>query len=710
MKKKIKLSKIHCAGCAEALEEKINEIEEVESASVDFVSKTIEYNTKSTDDQELREKIIGVVKKFDSSLKVVDTTEEEKQEKRERVEKILSVVKIALCIAFLIAAIFVPANILWLKISLFVLSYIFVAYEVVFSALINLFKGKVLDENFLMSIATIGAFALGEYVEAVAVMLFYSIGEFFEGLAVDKSKKRIKSLLSVKAEVANLVTGDGEIVVDVKDVQVGSTIRIKPGEKVPLDSIILEGNSYLNTAALTGESREVFAKEGDEILSGSINGEGVLLAKVLKGEEDSAATKIVKLVENANKSKAKTEKFITKFSKIYTPIVVGLAVLLAVVPLIFGEPFAPWLYRALVFLVVSCPCALVLSIPLGYFAGLGSSARRGVLVKGATYLETLAAAKAVAFDKTGTLTSGEFEIREIFATEDSSEEEVLELIAYGESFSNHKIAKSIVSAYKKTINTAWVEGYREIAGKGIVATLFYEECFIGNADLLRENNIEFSEAAQSGTVVYLAKSGKYLGYVLLSDTIKPESADAVLALKDAGILAVCMLSGDSEEEAKRVASELKLDSYFAGLLPEEKIAKIEELKKQGKVIFVGDGINDAPALASSDVGVSMGELGSDAAIEASDVVIVSDKPNKLADAIVVAKKTRRITLENIVFILLIKVAVLVLSALGISGMWLAIFADVGICLLAVLNSLRALHFPKSWRKKRGTKLEKEKRA
>lgn len=709
MKKQIKLSRIHCAGCAEALEQKINEIEEVESASIDFSTKTIIYEAgrRHGQEKEIRDKIIDVVKKFDHTIQIVEE-DDEKQAKKEKIHKIIDISKIFVCIALAVVGFVLPEKIMWLKITPYVLAYLCVGYEVLISAFLNLFKGKLLDENFLMTVATIGAFAVQEYVDAIAVMLFYSIGEFLEGVAVEKSKKRIKSLLLVKAETANVVTSEGEQTVDVSLVKEGATIRIKAGEKVPLDCVVLEGSSYLNTSAVTGESKELFVENGAEILSGSINGEGVILCRVIRAEEDSTMTKIIKLVENANKNKAKTERFITKFAKIYTPIVVGLAVLLACIPPIFGQPFNVWLYRALTFLVVSCPCALILSIPLGYFAGLGSSARKGVLIKGATHLETLAKADTVIFDKTGTLTYGDFEVSEIYATEDSSKEEVLELIAYAESFSNHRIAKSIVKAYQKDINTAWVEEYKEIAGKGVKCTLFNEECIVGNASLLKENGIVFEEADKPGTVIYIAKSGTYLGYVLIVDKEKEDSGLAIKMLKENGIKTVCMFTGDNEKVASAVSKDLGIDKTFAGLLPEQKVEKISAIENAKTVVFVGDGINDAPALATASVGVSMGGVGSDAAIETADVVLMTDNPKQLVDAVKIAKKTRKITMENIVFIMAIKVAVLALSAFGLASMWLAIFADVGVCLLAVLNSLRVLILPKDKTIKNEKKTKKQK--
>lgn len=701
MKKQIKLSRIHCAGCAEALEQKINEIEGVQNALIDFASKTITYEiSHNTKDEDVRENIISSVKKFDHTIQIVDDSNQESQAKKEQIKRCWDIAKIFICIAFLIAGLCVPESLNVLKISFFVVAYIVVGYEVLLSAVLNLFRGKIFDENFLMSVATIGAFAICEFVEAIAVMLFYSVGEFLEGLAVDKSKKRIRSLLLIKAETANLIVGDEEQSVPVSRVKEGSIIRIKPGEKVPLDSLVLEGTSYLNTSAVTGESKELFVRPGAEILSGAINVDGMLLCKVLRDENDSTVTKIINLVENANKNKAKTEKFITKFSKIYTPIVVVCAVLLAVIPVLFGLEFKVWLYRALTFLVVSCPCALVLSIPLGYFAGLGSSARKGVLIKGASHLENLAKSDTVVFDKTGTLTYGEFEVSKIYATQDSSEEEVLELVAYAESFSNHRIAKSIVCAYNKSINTAWVSNYKEVAGEGVLVELFNEPCVVGNATLLKENGIEFSPVDDAGTIVYLAKSGVYLGFVLISDKIKEDSKIAIEQLKENGIKNVCMFTGDNSHIAETVASGLGIDTCYSELLPKQKVERLAELKNANNVVFVGDGINDAPALATATVGVSMGGVGSDSAIETSDIVLMTDNPLQLVDAVKIAKKTRRIITENIVFIMLIKIAVLVLSAFGVSGMWLAIFADVGVCLLAVLNSLRILITPKNEKRNR----------
>lgn len=700
MKKEIQLSRIHCVGCAINLEDKVREVEGVISAEVDFTTRKVIIEADAKEIKNVAKSVEKCITDFDHSIKIVDTTEKEKAEKRERFLRWLNIAKVIFAAALTITAYFLPSKIEWLKITLYLLAYLSVGLEVLFSAVQNIIRGKMLDENFLMSVATIGALCLKQWIEAIAVMFLYSIGEILQQLAVGKSRKRVQSLLKIKAECANKVEEGKEIVVSLDSLLAGDIIRIKPGEKVPLDCVIIEGQSYLNTAAITGESKEKFVKEEDEILSGCINGEGVLLAKVIRTERESTVTKIVEMVEMATKTKAKTEKFITRFAKIYTPIVVGAAVLLAVIPWLCGQVFSEWLYRALTFLVVSCPCALVISIPLSYFAGLGAAAHHGVLVKGATYLETLAKVNTVAFDKTGTLTEGNFEVDKVFAKRGITQKEVLELVAYAESFSNHRIAKSIVAAFNKPINTAWVSDYKEYAGLGVEATLFGEPCVVGNAELLKEKGIGFDQAKEVGTIVYLAKSGKYMGYVCVSDKIKDDSYNVVKELKECGVKNVAMFTGDNPEVAKSVAEKLNLDSYYAGLMPDGKVEALNNMKKDGVVAFVGDGINDAPALASSDVGISMGGIGSDVAIEASDVVLMNDQPTKIKDAIKIAKKTQRVVYENVTAIITIKAVVLVLSALGISGMWLAIFADVGLSLLAVLNSLKAMVYKDKKNKKK----------
>ena len=595
MKKLIKLTRIHCAGCAVNLEDKIKEIEGVQNASIDFLTKTVTVDISSKNAKEVLENVKNTIISFDSSIKIVDTSQEEKQERREKVKKIIDIVRVAVALLLAVSAIFAPIN--WLKISMFVVSYLAVAYEIIFLAFYNIFKGKMLDENFLMTIATIGAFVLVEYIEAIAVVFLYTIGEFLEKLAVEKSRRRVKSLISIKADVANLVTDFEETQVSLDVIKKNDIIRIKAGEKVPLDCVVIEGKSSLNTSAITGESKEVFVGEGDELLSGSINIDGVLLCRVLKTEKESTVTKIIEMVETATKNKASTEKFITKFAKWYTPIVVFCAICLAFIPWACGESIAVWGYRALTFLVVSCPCALVISIPLGYFAGIGASARKGILVKGASYIDLLAGVDNVIFDKTGTLTYGDFEVSHIHAEENSSPEEVLELIAYAESFSNHRIAKSIVKKYNKSINTAWVNDYKEVAGLGVEVELFNEECLVGNAKLLEKHQIKFTQAKEIGTVVYIAKSQEFLGYIIVEDKIKEDSYSAVSALKNVGVHTISMFTGDNEEIAKKVSGELGIDKYYSGLMPEGKVEMLKELSGHKQIAFVGDGINDAPVLS-----------------------------------------------------------------------------------------------------------------
>jgi len=687
MRKEIRLSRIHCAGCAVNLEDKIMEIDGVESVSIDFEKKIVKVNVKSSD---VIKQIENCITKFDGSIKIIEESDAEKQEKRDKIKKIVDLCRIALSLMLALVGYILSDKMEWLKISLYIFAYVIIACEVVYVAFRNIIKGKMLDENFLMFIATVGALVLSEFIEAIAVMLLYMIGEVLEGIAVDSSRRKVKSLLDIKPNNATIVKDSGDLLVPVGIVKVNEIIRIKPGERIPLDCEVIDGKSSVNTATVTGESKEIFVKSGDQILSGCINIDGVLTCKVLKNEKDSTVTKIVELVERATNNKAKTEKFITKFAKWYTPIVVGIAIALALFPPLFGLDLKTWIYRALVFLVVSCPCALVISVPLGYFAGIGAAARKGILVKGASFIDALAKVDTVVFDKTGTLTYGDFEVSYVHAEENSTKEEVLELIAYAESFSNHRIAKSIVKKYDKSINTAWVDNYKELAGLGVSVTLFNEDCLVGNAELMKENCIDFNPAKEVGTVVYLAKSGEYMGYVIVSDKIKEDSYNAVSALKSVGVETISMFTGDNEDVAKLVAKDLGLNTYYAGLLPDGKVEKLKELTANGKTAFVGDGINDAPVLASVDVGVSMGGVASDIAIEASDVVLMTDKPSQLSDAIQISKKTKSIILENIIFILVTKIVVMVLSAFGYSGMWLAIFADVGVCLLCVLNSLRAM--------------------
>ena len=577
---------------------------------------------------------------------------------------------------------------------LFIISYLIVGYDIILKALRNITRGKVFDENFLMTIATIGAFFIGEFPEAVAVMLFYQVGELFQSYAVDKSRKSVASLMDIRPDYANVYRNEEINKVNPNDVNIGEIILIKPGEKIPLDGIVVEGNSLLNTLALTGESMPKSVTDGDEVLSGCINNEGILKVKVTKKFGESTVSKILDLVENASSRKSKSENFISKFAKYYTPIVVIIAILLAFIPpLILDSNFKTWIYRALSFLVVSCPCALVISIPLSFFGGIGASSKIGVLVKGSNYLEALANTEIVVCDKTGTLTKGIFKVQKINAI-DYSKEDLLRYTSYAENYSNHPIALSIKEAYGKDINEKLVTKTKEIKGKGVIAKVDSKEVLVGNEKLMEEYNVDYKKSNSIGTIIYIAIDKKYAGSIIISDKIKDDVYKAVKEFRENNVKKIVMLTGDREEISKNVSKELKLDNYYAELLPQDKVKKLETLMQEksidGKLVFIGDGINDAPVLALSDIGVAMGGLGSDAAIEAADIVIMTDEPSKLANAIKISKKTMQIVKENIVFAITVKILVLLLSALGATTLWCAVFADVGVSVIAIINALRIL--------------------
>lgn len=598
--------------------------------------------------------------------------------------------------AVLATAVLLNLNNEWLQIALFIISYIIVGGDVVKRAVKNIFKGQVFDENFLMSIATIGAFFIGEYPEGVAVMLFYQVGELFQSYAVGKSRKSIASLMDIRPDYANVKKGDELIKVDPDEVQIGDIIVIKAGEKIPLDGKVIEGSSMIDTSALTGESVPREVEVGSDILSGCININGVITAEVTKEFGESTVSKILDLVENASSKKSNSEQFITKFARYYTPVVVIIAVFLAIIPplVIDGATFSDWIYRALAFLVVSCPCALVISIPLSFFGGIGGASKKGVLVKGSNYLEALAETEIVVFDKTGTLTKGVFNVQEIHP-EGVSKEEILELTAYVESYSNHPISHSLKRAYSKEIDNGRISDVEEISGHGVIATVDGKKVMAGNIKLMKMMDIPYFKGELIGTVVHVAVNNKYIGYIVIADEIKEDSVQAIKELKEANIKQTVMLTGDNKSVGSKVAQELGLDKVYAELLPADKVEKLEELfsqkSKKGKLAFVGDGINDAPVLARADIGIAMGGLGSDAAIEAADIVIMTDEPSKIATAMKISKKTLKIAHQNIVFAIGIKIIVLILSAFGITTMWAAIFADVGVTIIAVLNAFRALN-------------------
>ena len=594
-----------------------------------------------------------------------------------------------------VSAMFVKPNIEWIQPAMFAVSYLVVGGDVVIRAVKNIARGQVFDENFLMGIATIGAFCIGKYPEGVEVMLFYQIGELFQSYAVDESRKSIASLMDIRPDYANVKKGEELVKTDPDEVNIGDIIVIKAGERIPLDSKVIEGNSMIDTSALTGESVPREVGVGCELLSGCININGVITAEVTKEFGESTVSKILDLVENASSKKSTSEQFITRFAKYYTPIVVIIAVILAVVPplVINGATFSDWLFRALTFLVVSCPCALVISIPLSFFGGIGGASRSGILVKGSNYLEALAQTEIVVFDKTGTLTKGVFNVQEVYA-KGISKEGLLELTAYAESYSNHPISLSLKRAYGKEIDNERISDVEEISGHGVSAIIDGKRIFAGNSRLMEKMGVPCYKGDLIGTVVHTAVDNQYAGYIVIADEIKEDSKQAIRNLKAANIKRIVMLTGDNKNVGEKVAKDLGLDKVYAELLPADKVEKLEELfsekSAKGKLAFVGDGINDAPVLARADIGIAMGGLGSDAAIEAADIVIMTDEPSKIATAIKISKKTLRIAHENIVFAIGVKVIVLLLSTFGLASMQAAIFADVGVTIIAILNAFRAL--------------------
>lgn len=580
------------------------------------------------------------------------------------------------------------------RLIIFLIAYIIIGRDILIRAAKNIRNGQIFDENFLMSIATIGAFLVGEYPEGVAVMLFYQVGELFQSYAVDKSRNSITELMDIYPEYANVKRGDTIEEVDPDEVEIDDIIVIKPGEKVPLDCVIINGNTTLDTKALTGESIPREAAVGDALISGCININGVVEARVTKEFGESTVTKILDLVENASSKKAEAENFITKFAKYYTPVVVICAVALAFIPPLFVGDFGTWVYRALSFLVISCPCALVISIPLSFFGGLGGASKCGVLIKGSNYLEALAKTEIVVFDKTGTLTKGTFNVKEIKNNKNYNDKELIRLAAYAESYSNHPISAALKAAYGEEIDNKLITDTEEIAGHGIKAVVDGKCIYAGNVKLMKSINVEFENIAAAGTVVHMAIDGSYEGCIIISDTIKTDSKKAVDELKHLSVKQLVMLTGDSKQAGEAVAGELGLDKVYTELLPADKVEKVEELFRQkseaGKLVFVGDGINDAPVLARADIGIAMGGLGSDAAIEAADIVILTDEPSKIAKVMNISKKTLGIVKQNIVFAIGVKVLVLVLAAFGMATMWAAVFADVGVSAIAIINAMRAL--------------------
>ncbi len=704
-KKTLILMGLDCANCAAKIENQVRNISGVRTSTVDFVGKKLIIEAGSNHEmRRIVEEATTIVNKLEPDVKVINSDEVDKSnskvdEAHEENGNKKEMIKLAVGggLFALGAALNLPN---WAELAVFLVAYLIVGGEILVRAFKNILRGQVFDENFLMAIATIGAFLIGEFPEGVAVMLFYQVGELFQSVAVNRSRKSISSLMDIRPDFANLKVGDEERKVSPEEVAIGDIIIVKPGEKVPLDGKVIEGTSMMDTSALTGESVPREVEPGNDVLSGFINKNGVLTIEVAKEFGESTVSKILDLVQNASSRKAETENFITKFARYYTPVVVITALVIALVPPMFvdGATFADWIYRALVFLVISCPCALVISIPLGFFGGIGGASKKGVLIKGSNYLEALNNVETVVFDKTGTLTKGVFEVTEIKAENNFSKEELLEIAAHAESYSNHPIGLSILKAYGGEIDKNNIESYDEISGHGTKVKVLGKEVLAGNIKLMKKENISYSEVNSVGTVVHLAVDGKYAGYIVISDEVKEDSKGAIQELKALGVKKTVMLTGDAKSVGEKVGKDLGLDEVYSELLPTDKVEKLEKLDKEksakGKLIFVGDGINDAPVLARADIGIAMGGLGSDAAIEAADIVIMTDEPSKIADAIKIAKRTKKIVWQNIIFALGIKAVFLILGAFGIATMWEAVFADVGVSVIAILNAMRVMKVDK----------------
>lgn len=690
---KLILEGLDCSNCALKIENELKDSIKIKNVTFNFATQTLTFDKKNGEtDIQIIEFIEGVVHKFEPHVNVVVPDDKRDTSKIDY--------NINLLARFLVSLILFGSTFLFnynenIQIAVLLTSYVIIGYDIILRAVKNIFNKQLFDENFLMTIATFGAIFLGEFHEANAVMLFYQFGEYLQGLAVNKSRNSISSLMDIKPTIAHLKDNFDVKTINPDELKINDIIIVKPGEKVPVDGEVIMGESFVDTVALTGESVPRKFKTGDKILSGSINKDSLLTIRVEKRFKDSTVAKILDLVEHASAKKAPTEKFITKFSRYYTPFVVYFAISLTLVPtIIFKQPFNTWFYRSLIFLVVSCPCALVVSIPLGFFSGIGVFSKNGILVKGGNFLEALTTIDSIVFDKTGTLTEGVFEVNKYESFNGHDNNTLLEYAALAESFSNHPIGKSIVNKYvsefNKPIDNSKISTHTEISGKGISVELDNKKLLVGNHKLMDSYNITFKEINSPATLVHVALDNKYMGYLTLSDKIKPGVKKSIDNLKNIYKKEIFMLTGDNDKIAKNVANELGIDNYYSNLLPNEKVEKINEIMKNGKTIFVGDGINDAPVLKTSDVGVAMGGLGSDAAIEASDMVLMTDEISKLEDSFIISKATKKIVFQNIVFAIGIKFIVLALGAIGYASMNLAIFADVGVALLAILNALRIL--------------------
>lgn len=694
---KLQLKGLDCAHCAAKIEQSANEIDYVKNAAINLWKQEMEITAEEgISALEILKAVTKITHDYEPDVEVCFSTDTQKRTQKEQTSDFQKGLKKTLLRFGAGIILFLAAELTkgQLSYGLFLICYILFGYDVLWTAISNIKKGQMFDENFLMSVSTIGAICLGEMAEAVFVMLFYQIGETFQSYAVDRSRKSIAGLMDIRPDYANLAVGEDTKKIDPSHVSVGEYIIVKPGEKVPLDGIVTEGEAQLDTSALTGESLPKNVSVGENVYSGSLNLNGLLKIQVTKAFGESTVVKILEMVENATAKKSKTEQFITKFAKVYTPFVVCAAVLLALLPpLLTGEPFSLWISRALIFLVISCPCALVLSVPLGFFSGIGEASKRGILVKGSNYIHALKDVDTVVFDKTGTLTKGIFEVVQIHTAKQNTEKDVLTLAANAEKSSNHPIAKSITKYYEAKYGhlTEEVKAYQEMGGHGVCCVIAGKRVLAGNEKLMKQFSIDYVPYEGAGSVVYVAEEKDFVGSIVVADTIKEESKGAIKQLKALGVKNTVMLTGDNTITAQKVSKELEIDAYYAQLLPQNKVEILEKLlnkKENANVIFVGDGINDAPVLARADIGVAMGGMGSDAAIEAADVVIMNDDIAKIADGMIIARNTNRIVNENIVFALGVKAIVLVLGALGIATMWLAVFADVGVAFIAILNSMR----------------------
>lgn len=694
MKQEYILDGLDCSNCAQKIENGVKGIKGIDGCAVNFAASTLTVSAGGKEEQWVANKVEKKVKSIDPHVTVRQKHKKKSAEDGYRNRMINMLIRMAVAVILGAAAYVVHSG--TIEFFLFLAAYLIIGGDIVIRAIKNISRGQVFDEHFLMALATIGAFLIKQYPEGVAVMLFYQIGELFQGAAVSRSRKSISALMDIRPDYANVKTENGIELVSPEDVKIGDIIVVNPGESIPLDGKVVQGSAMVDTSALTGESVPRKASEGQDVMSGFINQNGVLHIGVTKGYQESAVSKILDLVQNASSRKARTENFITKFAKYYTPAVVIIAVLLAFVPplVIPGAALSDWVYRALIFLVISCPCALVVSIPLGFFGGIGAASKAGVLVKGSNYLEALNQVKYAVFDKTGTLTKGSFEVTEIKPAEGFTKEKLLEAAAYAELHSQHPIAESVRKAYGKTLSSDAIESYEEISGHGIFAKVNGTEILAGNQKLMEREQIKGVPDQKAGTIVHIAVDQHYAGAIIIADEAKEDAAQAIADLKSLGIKQTIMLTGDSKQTGEAVGKQLGIDEVYAELLPQDKVARVEALEAKlspnEKLIFVGDGINDTPVLARADIGAAMGGLGSDAAVEAADVVLMTDQPSKIAEAIRIAKRTRRIVWQNIGFALGVKAIFLILGAFGIATMWEAVFSDVGVTLLAVANAMRVM--------------------